>query len=73
MDLSTRKYEIIQKLFTVNEKVVEKLEDILDKETGTNKRISIDEYNKEIYAANERIENGEFYTQEEVEKMADKW
>ncbi|HET7360396.1 MAG TPA: hypothetical protein VFI78_00515 [Salinimicrobium sp.] len=73
MDLSARKYEIIQKLLTVNEKVVEKLEDILDKETGTNKRISIDEYNKEIYAANERIENGEFYTQEEVEKMADKW
>ena len=37
------------------------------------KRISIEQYNKEIDEANARIDNGEFYTQEEAEKIMDKW
>ena len=37
------------------------------------KRISIEQYNKEIDEAESRVENGEFYTQEEVEKMMEKW
>ena len=36
-------------------------------------RISIEQYNKEIDEANARIDNGEFYTQEEAEKIIDKW
>jgi predicted transcriptional regulator len=36
-------------------------------------RISIKQYNKEIDEAEARVENGEFYTQEEVEKMMEKW
>jgi len=36
-------------------------------------RISIEQYNKEIDDANTRIDNGEFYTQEEAEKIMDKW
>jgi hypothetical protein len=35
--------------------------------------ISIEQYNKEIDEAMERIANGQFYTQEEVEKMSEKW
>ncbi len=42
------------------------------KETQS-ERISIEQYNKEIDEANARIDNGEFYTQEEAEKIMDKW
>ena len=36
-------------------------------------RISVEQYNKEIDEAVTRVENGEFYTQDEVEKMMEKW
>ncbi|HZH96109.1 MAG TPA: hypothetical protein VEY06_09500 [Flavisolibacter sp.] len=32
-------------------------------------RISVEQYNTEINEAVVRVQNGEFYTQEEVEKM----
>lgn len=35
--------------------------------------ISIEEYNKEIDDAVARVESGEYYTHEEVEKMAKEW
>lgn len=37
------------------------------------KKISIEEYNKELDEAMARVEKGEFYTQEEVEKMSKEW
>jgi hypothetical protein len=36
-------------------------------------RTSLAQYNKEIDEAVARVESGEFYTQEEVEKMAKGW
>ncbi len=36
-------------------------------------RISIEQYNKEIDEAMARVEAGEFYTQEEVEKESASW
>ncbi|MBP2833290.1 hypothetical protein J8281_13935 [Aquimarina sp. U1-2] len=36
-------------------------------------RDTIEQYNKEIDEANARIDAGEFYTQEEVEKIARQW
>jgi hypothetical protein len=36
-------------------------------------RISIEQYNKEIDEAVARIEAGEFYTHEEVKRMAKDW
>ena len=36
-------------------------------------RISLDQYNKEIDEAIARVEAGDFYTHEEVEKMAKDW
>ena len=42
------------------------------KETQS-ERISIEQYNKELDDAEKRVDNGEFYTQEEVEKMMEKW
>jgi len=34
---------------------------------------SIDQYNKEIDEAVARVESGEFYTHEEVERMSKEW
>lgn len=36
-------------------------------------KISVEQYNKEIDEAIARVEAGEFYSQEEVEKMAKEW
>ncbi len=36
-------------------------------------RITIERYNKEIDEAIARVEAGEFYTQEEAERMAKEW
>ncbi len=36
-------------------------------------RISIEQYNKELDESIAQVERGEFYTQEEVEKMAKEW
>lgn len=36
-------------------------------------RVSIEEYNKELEKAEKDIENGNCYTQEEVEKIAKQW
>ncbi len=35
--------------------------------------IDLEQYNKEIDEALSRVEGGEFYTQEEVERIAKKW
>ncbi len=73
MNLEARKYEFIQKLFTVNETVFEQLENVLNKSTKKPQRISLEQYNKEIDEAIEDVENGNFYTQEEARKIASKW
>ena len=36
-------------------------------------RISLDQYNKEIDEAIARVESGEYYSQEEVERMSKEW
>lgn len=36
-------------------------------------RISMEQYNREIEEAEKRVEQGEFFTQDEVEKMAKGW
>ena len=72
MDLATRKYNFIQKLFEVEEDVFEQLEQFLNNNTET-QTISIDQYNIELEQANARIESGDFITNEEVEKNAAQW
>ncbi|MBE7171779.1 MAG: hypothetical protein INR73_14415 [Williamsia sp.] len=40
---------------------------------GPANKISIEQYNKEIDEAVARVEAGELYTQEEVERMSKEW
>lgn len=73
MDLQTRKYEFIQKLFNVNEVLLEQLENVLKKGTKDPERISLEQYNKEIDEAIAQIEKGEFYTHQEVGEHIKQW
>lgn len=72
MDLATRKYNFIQKIFEVNESVFEELEKIIN-ETEEAQPISLQQYNQELNQANSRIENGDFYTADEVAKLTSQW
>jgi type VI protein secretion system component Hcp len=72
MDLATRKYNFIQRLFEIDENLFDKLEQFLDSKKSANS-ISLEQYNIELNQANLRIENGEFYSSEEVDKIAGQW
>lgn len=72
MDISKRKYRLIEKVLTANEPTLEKLEEVLNDELEYSE-IDTEQYNKELEEAEERIKNGKFYTQEEVREMVKKW
>jgi len=71
MDLQARKYQFIRELIKVEKaSIMDKLESILKKELPA-RRETIDEYNKEIDEAIEQIENGEYYTDDEIKKISE--
>jgi len=73
MDLQARKYQFIQELIKVEKaSIMDKLESILKRELPA-QRETLDEYNKEIDEAIQQIENGEYYTHEEIKKMSGEW
>lgn len=53
--------------------VVQMIKTFLRSRKKEKEPLDIEEYNKEIDEAVARVEAGEFYTQEEVEKMAKEW
>lgn len=76
MDIQADIKWISKELKTVkDETLIEAFKNMLKYRTKKiqSERISIEQYNKEIDEANTRIDNGEFYTQEEAEKIMDKW
>ncbi|HIP47943.1 MAG TPA: hypothetical protein EYG92_03135 [Lutibacter sp.] len=76
MDLQADIKWISKELETVkDETLIEAFKNMLKYRTKKiqSERISIEQYNKELDDAEARVENGEFYTQEEVEKMMEKW
>ena len=72
MDLAIRKYNFIQKLIEVDECVFDRLEEFLNSDNGATST-NIEQYNSELDEANSRIDNGEFYSSEEVEKKVAQW
>ena len=80
MYTEARKIHLIEALLKVsNEATLIELETVLKKakpkkeKQEKTKRISIEQYNKEIEEALEEIERGEVYTHEEVVKMSKSW
>jgi hypothetical protein len=72
MVLATRKCEFIQKLFEVDESLFDKLEQFLDSRKD-GKTISLERYNTELNQADLRVENGSFYSSEEVDALVKQW
>lgn len=73
MDLSKRKYNIIEKIVSLDENSVSVLEDMLSGMVSKSNKPSVKDYNNDLKEANARIDKGNFYTQEEVLKMTEKW
>lgn len=75
MDIQAEKTALIKRLEQINDaSLIQAIKHQVDyglKEKDG--RISIEQYNKELDEADAEIDRGEFYTQEEVEKMSKKW
>lgn len=72
---STSEKELFSYILQLDEaekkSVLQMLKTFLKGREKNTTRISIEQYNKEIDEAIAGVEAGEFYTQEEVEKMSD--
>ena len=58
---------------TEKKSVLQMLKAFLKTRTENTSRISIEQYNKELDEAEKQIEDGNFITQEEMEKEMAKW
>jgi hypothetical protein len=69
--------ELLQYIFQLDEaekkSVLQMLKTFLKGREKSLPRISIEQYNKEIDEAIARVEAGEYYSHEEVERMAKEW
>lgn len=69
--------ELLQYIVQLNEaekkSVLQMLKTFLKDREKKHSRISIEQYNKEIDEAVARVEAGEYYTNEDVERMAKEW
>lgn len=76
MNIEARKLHFIESVLSINnEQVLDKLEVLLEQEQkrSLTQRVSIEEYNKEVEAANNRIESGEYLSHEDVRKESETW
>ena len=75
MDLHAEKTALIKRLEKINDiSLIRVLKHMVDFGLqSSEERISLEQYNKELDQAEAEMDQGEFYTQNEVEKMAKKW
>jgi hypothetical protein len=73
MNIQAEKLELMEMLLkTENEAVLKKIRSIFNSSKG-NARITIEQYNKEIEAAESRIKKGKFVRHEDVVRESEKW
>ena len=74
MDINAEKALLIKELKQVEDiSLLKALKTMLHYGLMNEGRISLEQYNRELEEAEKRIEKGEFFTQNEVERMARKW
>ncbi len=74
MNIEITKYELLNKLLnTTDENLLEQLVAVFNKSEKNIERISITQYNKDLDAAENRINSGEFTTHEDLELESEKW
>jgi hypothetical protein len=73
MNIQAEKLELMELLLkTDNETVLKKIRSIFNG-SKSNSRITIEQYNKEIEAAESRIKKGKFVKHEDVLRESEKW
>lgn len=71
MDINAERLLIIKELQKIEDiSLLKALKHMIYYALKNEGRISIEQYNREIEEAERRVEGGEFFTQDEVEKMA---
>ena len=73
MSTEQLKEELHQYIDKADDRLLNIMLAMLEASFKSDGHISIEQYNIEIDEAEARIEAGEYYTQNEVEKMAQKW
>jgi hypothetical protein len=74
MDVNTERLLLIKEIQKIDDlSLLQALKAVLYHGLKNEGRISIEQYNRELKEAEERVNNGIFFTQEEVEKMAKEW
>jgi hypothetical protein len=74
MDINIERSSLIKELQQVEDlSLLQAIKAVLHYGLKNEGRISIEQYNRELEEAEARIDRGDFFTQEEVEKMAKGW
>lgn len=74
MDINTERSLLIKELQQVEDiSLLKAIKAMLYYGLKNEGRISIEQYNRELDEAEERIGRGEFFTHEEVKKMSKEW
>jgi hypothetical protein len=74
MDVNTERAILIKELQQVEDiSLLKAIKAILHYGLKNEGRISLEQYNRELDEAEARISRGDFFTHEEVEKMAKEW
>lgn len=74
MNIEVTKFDLINKLVnTTDEHILEQLIEVFKKSDDEIEPITIAQYNKELEAAEKRIENGKFTTHESIELESEGW
>lgn len=73
MSSAELKAQIHQYIDKVDDRLLNLILAMIEADTGSAGRISIEQYNKELDEAEAEIDKGEFLTQEKVEKMSKEW
>ncbi len=79
MKIQERKYNVIQKLMSLDAEILlDKIEKILDEEmivayAVEGQPLTLEAYNKRLEKGEEQIKNGNFITQEDLERESENW
>lgn len=74
MDINAERSLIIKELEQIKDiSLLRALKHMIHYALKNEGHISIEQYNQELDEAEARVNQGQFYTQDEVEKMAKKW
>jgi hypothetical protein len=74
MDIDAERSRIIEELQKIDDiSLLKALKHMIYYGLKNEGRITIEQYNREIEEAEGRVQDGDFLSQDEVEKMAKKW